>query len=70
MEYKPGRPRKPFCKRGHFREKGTQCIPCRRLRERLKYRRNTDFREAKKAYQRQWRADFLFANGYHYSTPH
>lgn len=66
VEYPIGRPRQSMCKRGHFRVPGMrQCIPCRRLRERLRYRRDEEFRQKKRAYQIEWRKDFLACYGIH-----
>lgn len=59
-----GRPKTTHCKRNHPRVPGEKsCIKCRRYRERLKYQFNEEFRERKKAAQRQWRKDFVFAHG-------
>lgn len=63
---KAGRPRSPFCKRGHPRVVGeAACVGCRRLRERAKYAANEVFRDKKKAYQSQYRAEFFAKNGFH-----
>lgn len=60
-----GRPKKTTCKRGHDTPDGSaKCIPCRRLRERLKYETNKDYREGKKLQTRTYKRKFRDENGF------
>lgn len=65
LPYRVNTGTKTHCKRGHERVPGTKhCVKCRRLRDQRRYADNPELRERKRAYQRQWRKDFVFANGY------
>jgi hypothetical protein len=58
-------PKLTRCKRGHdLVDKPRPCIPCCRLRERLKYETNPTFREAKKKQTREYKRAFREKNGF------
>jgi hypothetical protein len=58
-------PKLTHCKRGHeLAGKPKPCVPCRRLRERLRYKENAEFREAKKKQTREYKRAFREQNGF------